>query len=221
MELERAIRDRRSIRAYRPDPVPAALISEILDAARWSPSWADTQDWNVYVITGDSLERVKNGLRLRMQTEAPPTPDLSMPGREWPEPLQRRIGLLVQAQREHLAASSQAGTPSVQGPGFADLFGAPALLVLAIDDGLAPAYACFDAGLLVQTILLAAHDRGLGTCVMAMTVRYPDVLREALPETGDKRFLIGVALGYPDDQAPINGFERPRVQLKEFVTWAS
>jgi len=195
MELERAIRDRRSIRAYRPDPVPAALISEILDAARWSPSWADTQDWNVYVITGDSLERVKNGLRLRMQTEAPPTPDLSMPGREWPEPLQRRIGLLVQAQREHLAASSQAGTPSVQGPGF--------------------------AGLLVQTILLAAHDRGLGTCVMAMTVRYPDVLREALPETGDKRFLIGVALGYPDDQAPINGFERPRVQLKEFVTWAS
>ena len=221
MELESAIRGRRSIRAYKPEPVPAALISEILDAARWSPSWADTQDWNVYVITGDSLERVKNGLRLRMQTEAPPTPDLPMPGREWPEPLQRRIGRLVQAQREHLAAAGQAGTPPAPGPGFADLFGAPALLVFAIDEGLAPNYASFDAGLLVQSILLAAHDRGLGTCVMAMTVRYPDVLREVLPETGDKRFLIGVALGYPDEQAPINGFERPRAQLKEFVTWAN
>ena len=219
MELESVIRARRSIRAYRPEPVPAAVISEILDAARWAPSWADTQDWNVYVITGDSLERLRNGLRLRMQTEAPPTPDLPMPGKEWPEPLQRRIGRLVDAQRERLAEASRAGAQAAATPGFADLFGAPALLVLAIDEGLAPVYASFDAGLLVQTILLAAHGRGLGTCVMAMAVRYPDALREVLPETSDKRFLIGVALGYPDEQAPINDFERPRVQLKDFVTW--
>jgi len=219
MELESVIRARRSIRAYRPEPVPAAVISEILDAARWAPSWADTQDWNVYVITGDSLERLRNGLRLRMQTEAPPTPDLPMPGKEWPEPLQRRIGRLVDAQRERLAEASRAGARAAATPGFADLFGAPALLVLAIDEGLAPVYASFDAGLLVQTILLAAHGRGLGTCVMAMAVRYPDALREVLPETSDKRFLIGVALGYPDEQAPINDFERPRVQLKDFVTW--
>ena len=221
MDVESAIRGRRSIRAYRAEPVPPALVSEILDAARWAPSWADTQDWNVYVITGDALERVKEGLRLRLQTEAPPTPDLPMPAREWPEPLQRRIGHLVEAQRERLAAASRSGAGATANPTFADLFGAPTLLVFAIDEELAPVYASFDAGLLVQTILLAAHDRGLGSCVMAMAVRYPDALREVLPETGGKRFLIAVALGYPDAQAPINDFERPRVQLKELVTWVS
>jgi len=219
MELESAVRGRRSIRAYTTEPVPPAVISEILDTARWSPSWADTQDWNVYVITGAALERVKNELRLRMQTEAPPTPDLPMPAREWPEPYQRRIGKLAEAQRGRLQAVAREGAAA--SAGFADLFGAPALLAFAIDEGLSLPYSCFDTGLLVQTILLAAHDRGLGTCVMAMAVRYPDVLRGVLPETEGKRFLIGVALGFPDEQAAINLFERPRAQLKEIVTWVS
>ena len=40
------------------------------------------------------------------------------------------------------------------------------------------------------------------------------------PEATDKQFVIGVALGYPDQEAAVNRLERPRAQLEEFVTWA-
>jgi nitroreductase len=95
------------------------------------------------------------------------------------------------------------------------------VLFFAAEKGLASDYVLFDSGLIVQSVCLAAHDKGLGTCIMAMAVRYPDALRELLPEAADKQFVIGVALGYPDNEAPVNRFERPRAQLEEFVTWAN
>jgi len=56
MDLETAIRERRSIRAYKPDPVPQDLIREILDEARWSPSWANTQCWRLVVVTDKEIK---------------------------------------------------------------------------------------------------------------------------------------------------------------------
>jgi nitroreductase len=58
MKFESVIRDRRSIRRFKPDAVPQELIREILDEARWSPSWANTQAWNIYVVSGKTLERL-------------------------------------------------------------------------------------------------------------------------------------------------------------------
>ena len=94
------------------------------------------------------------------------------------------------------------------------------MLFFAVERGLAGDYALFDSGLIVQSVCLAAHDKGLGSCIMAMAVRDPDRLRKLLPQAADKQFVIGVALGYPDEEAPINRFQRQRVQLEEFVTWA-
>jgi nitroreductase len=94
------------------------------------------------------------------------------------------------------------------------------LLLFAAERGLANDYVLFDSGLLVQSVCLAAYAKGLGTCIMAMAVRDPDTLRELLPHAADKQFIVGVALGYPDEAADINRFERQRAQLEEFVTWA-
>jgi nitroreductase len=93
------------------------------------------------------------------------------------------------------------------------------MVFFAIDERLQCEYACFDAGLLVQTFCLAAHAKGLGTCIMAMAVAYPDVLHELLPQARDQRFVVGVALGVPDREAPVNRFERQRAGLDEWVSW--
>ena len=45
MEHTAAVKGRRSIRRFKPDPVPDTLIREILERALWSPSWANTQPW--------------------------------------------------------------------------------------------------------------------------------------------------------------------------------
>jgi nitroreductase len=99
------------------------------------------------------------------------------------------------------------------------MYGAPCLLVFAIDDGLVENYACFDAGLLAENVCLAAYDAGLGTIVMAMGVRYPEVLHEFLPGSSAKRFVVGVALGHPKKDAPVNDIPRERADIDEIVTW--
>jgi nitroreductase len=76
-----------------------------------------------------------------------------------------------------------------------------------------------DIGLILQTICLLAHERGLGTTIMAVTVMYPEVLRKLLSIPDEKVIVLGMALGYPDWDAPANKFERTRANLEELVTW--
>ena len=40
MDIEKAVKERRSIRMFKPEEVPQEIIREILDKARWAPSWA-------------------------------------------------------------------------------------------------------------------------------------------------------------------------------------
>ena len=63
MDIRKVVRERRSIRNFKPDPIPETLIREILDESRWSPSWGNTQPWEYYVLTGDPLEKFKKANR--------------------------------------------------------------------------------------------------------------------------------------------------------------
>ena len=57
MDLFTAIRERRSIRKFKPDPLPAELITDLLEAARWAPSWANTQCWEVIIVSDPETKR--------------------------------------------------------------------------------------------------------------------------------------------------------------------
>lgn len=217
-----AIRDRRSIRRYLPTPVPADVVDEILAEARWAPSAGNTQCTDVLVVTGETLERVKTTLREQAESEAPPAPDIA--AASWPEPIQARMTTLFQARVAFVAAEeAKRGVKPADPPvpsmvAMAGLFGAPVLLLLAMDKDVSTPYGCFDAGLFAQTIALAAHNRGLGTCLMTSTVRSADALHRVLPEAEGKVFIAAITLGHPDPDAPINQFPRQRVTLDDFVT---
>jgi nitroreductase len=99
------------------------------------------------------------------------------------------------------------------------LFGAPCLIVAAIPGDVLIEYAMLDVGLFLQTLALAAHDRGLGTCIMASSVHYADHLRSHGGIPADRRIIMGVVIGYPEREAPLNRFERHRAGTAEFVTW--
>ena len=74
-------------------------------------------------------------------------------------------------------------------------------------------------GLVIQTICLLAHERGLGTCILTASVTYPELLRELVKIPDDKSIVMGIALGYPDLDSPANNFERVRANLDELVNW--
>ncbi len=219
MELREAIKGRRSIRKFKTDEILRSLLEGIMEEARWSPSWGNTQPWEFYLITGQPLAELKRLKREKELAGGPPAPDIPMQ-EKWPEAMKGRYGELgrlvldtLEIPREDKEARNRYYL------GMAGLFDAPCLLVACIPRDLRVEYAMLDIGLAVQTICLLAYDRGLGSCIMAASVLYPDLLRSiaAIPE--DRRVVVGVALGYPDESYPLNHFERPRAKMEDFTNW--
>ena len=99
------------------------------------------------------------------------------------------------------------------------LFDAPAVVLLTVDKELSLEYAMLDVGIFLQAFCLLAHDRGLGTCIMAAIVSFPDLVRELFSVPENKTIVMGAVLGWPDPEAPVNHFERQRDSLDEFMKW--
>jgi nitroreductase len=221
LDTSTAILERRAIRRYTQDLVPDDVLREILAEARWAPSATNTQSTNVYALSGAPLQRFKSELRQYAESEVEPNPDFP-PGAGLPTALLARQQDLFQTRMSFIAAEEekmgnvQAAPPVSPMIAGAEIFGAPTVLVLAFDEGVSDAYGCFDAGLLSMCICLAAQSRGLGTCITGSNVRYPDLLRKIIPGTEKQKFVMVIAIGYPDPDAPVNRFPRTRIAVDEF-----
>jgi len=212
MDVSEAIRTRRSTREFTAQTISRAVVTQILDEARWAPSWANAQDWHVFAVTGERLGAYKTMMADMIDAGADPDPDVRFPQRgDWPEYIQERM--------TYRRPSPGAPAAPPQRPGLARLYGAQWMLLFAVDEGLVTEYACFDTGLLVQSVCLAAHSRDLGTCIMAMPVRHAAALHELVSEAAGRRFVIAVALGHPDTDSPLNRVERERAQLADIATF--
>ena len=120
-----------------------------------------------------------------------------------------------------LEAAGEASGPAASLERMADCFGAPVLLVFGFEECLADAGASYDTASLVQSVCLAACDKGLGTCQSTTLVRYPGLLRGVLPGSEEKKLVIAVTLGWPDLENAANTFDRSRAPLDEIVTWVT
>ena len=219
MELEAAVRGRRSIRKFTERKVPGILIDEILEAARWAPSWGNTQPWEFTVLTGAPLAAFKEANERMFSQGLAAAPDIPMP-ESWPAALKARYGELGRTMLDLMGIDrADQDARSRLYARMAGLFGAPCLIVASIPREVSVEYAMLDVGLVVQTICLLAHARGLGTCIMAAAVRYPDALRKIAFIAEDRRIVAAIAVGYPDPEYPLNRFERKRADLREIVRW--
>ena len=219
MELAAAIKERRSIRKFKNQDVPKSIITEVLDTARWSPSWGNTQPWDLYVLTGEPLAKFK-AMNLR-QTVAGAAIASDVPMLEkWPDAMKARYGELgkVVLSVQGIKREDKEGRDKYY-MNMVSVFDAPCLILACISAENLVEYQMLDLGLITQTICLAAHDKGLGTCLLAAAARYPAEIRKiaAIPE--NKKIVVGIALGYPDPLFPLNNFERDRAKLDEFVHW--
>jgi nitroreductase len=215
---------RRSIRKYLDEPVPDKLVEQVLAEARWAPSARNTQSTHVYVLSGRPFDKFKRDLRKHSEEDVPVVSDLPM-GAQWTPQQEARIIELMEIRTTWCAAEEKRRglepTPPPANPMVAGaaIHGAPLMLVLAFDKAISVHNGCFDAGIFAMAITLAAHERGLGTCVVGSAVRYSELVHKHVPGLEDKSVVMGIALGYPDAEAPINLFPRTRAHLEEYVTF--
>jgi nitroreductase len=220
MDIRQAVRERRSVRKFKQDQVPESLVREILDEARWSPSWGNTQPWEFYVITGEPLKKFKAANCDKLTGGVKISPDVKMP-ETWTEQLKKRYNAVGKSTLTALGIAREDATSRNEYMcTMFRLFDAPCLIVACVDKiSSSVEYAMLDVGLITQTICLLAHNRGLGTCIMACAVRFPSVLKDILPHAENKLMVAGIAMGYPDREAPINNFDRERATLEECLIW--
>jgi nitroreductase len=215
---------RRSIRKYLDSPVPDELVQQILAEARWAPSAINSQSTYVYVLSGRPFEQFKTDLRKYSEHNVPVESDIPM-GPQWTSQHEARIKELqeirstwcaAEEKRRGLEPTPPPANPMVAG---AAIHGAPLMLVLAFDKAISVYNGCFDAGLFAMAITLAAHEHGLGTCIVGSAVRYSELVHKHVPGLDDKTVVMGIAMGYPDLEAPVNQFPRSRARLEEYVTF--
>ena len=218
MELLEGIGTRKSFRAFKSTSVPEEVMRSILEAARKSPSYTNTQPWEVAVVSGKKKEELSKILHGLAKSGTAPNPDLPLPT-TWPPELEKRarehrmkrlqfLGIDINDERQREESRLL---------NF-EFYGAPCVLFTFMDSTLT-AWSIFDMGIFAQSIILAAHSFGVGSCLQAMLAIYPDVVREFLGIPKTKRLILGISMGYPNLKARVNAYQSERVDLDNFTKW--
>jgi nitroreductase len=225
MDIAQAIDKRMSVRAFKPDPIPRAKLEEILKLALRAPSWANTQPWELVVATGEPLEQIRAGFLEKVQSGQMMNSDLAAP-KGFPEPYNtRRRGVgkglfevmgIPREDRERRMAWGMEGMK---------FFNAPCVIFICTgrsfylqEEGL-NIWPVFDCGLIAENIMVLAPKYGLGTVPAIQAVAYPDVIRKALSMSEEKLLVLGIPIGYPDEDHPVNRYRSQRAPLDEVAEW--
>jgi nitroreductase len=219
-DIADAIRSRRSVRAFLPDPVPPGVARAILDIAANAPSGSNLQPWTVFVLTGQTLAALGRDMKAAYLADEPGHErDYKYYPAHIPEPYQARrracgwslYGTLGITKGDKPRMKAQRATNY-------DFFGAPLGMVFSIHAGLEVG-SWMDYGGFLQSVMLAARGFGLHSCAQAAIAEYPLIVRRHVPVSPEHKIVCGMALGYADPAAAINSFRTERAGVDVFATF--
>jgi nitroreductase len=220
MDVIEAVKRRKSIRGYKPVPVPKEILEQILEVASHAPSVMNTQPWEFTVLTGDVLENVRRSNVELLKSGAPPKPEHVVVS--WPRESiyrQRQVNLAKQLfQLMDIPREDKEKRARWLERGFR-YFDAPIVIIISADRCLSESGPLLDIGAVIQTICLAALHFGLGTCIEDQGTMYPEVLRKHAHIPESKRIIMAIAIGYPDWDFPANKVETEREPVEKITTW--
>jgi nitroreductase len=206
---------RRSVRAYKPDPVSRQAVLDILRAASTAPSNSNTQPWRVHVLTNERKRALGEALVAAFDEGRLPPPS------HFPDPLPevfgdrqadfaRRYYDSLGIARDDVAARARQTLRNFT------FFGAPVGLIFTVDARLTR-HSWLDLGLFVQNVMIAAKARGLDTCPQVSFARFHPVISSHLSLDPQDVTACGMSMGFADSEARVNRMDVPRQPLEEFV----
>lgn len=189
MNVEEAIKTRRTIGRVKKDPVDRATIERVLEAAIWAPSHHNTQPWSFIVMTGEGRGRLGEGYaRVFADSEAA----AGLSGQELEDALAKERTKAFRSPVVIAAVCTQSDNPRA-----------------IFKEELAAVQAA------VQNLLLASHANGLGAIWRSGDPMYHPLMRETLGLAEDAEIVGLIYLGYPDMTAP----EPKRIPATAKTVW--
>ena len=218
-DLRSVLETRSSCRGFRPDPVPRETIKQVLEMAQRTPSWCNTQPWQVSITEGESTERFRKGLAEYVRT-SPQEPDFPFPAEYRGAYGARRKECAMQLYSSVGIAAGDRQASSEQTMKNFDLFDAPHVAIITTDEALG-VYGAIDCGLYINTFLLAAHSLGVAAVPQAALAGSAPYLRTFFDLPSDRKVVCSISFGYADESHPANGFRTDRADLGTVVDWVS
>lgn len=235
MNVQDALKARHSTRSFSSEPVPKDLLDNVLNQAALSPSWSNTHPYKIAVAQGEVIEDLRVTLYERylraaklqragkveqlkaFLTRDPGIPDGDVkPVLKYPKDLQKRrfecgMGLyetLGIGRKDYKARDAQ------MAENFR-FFGAPVAIFVFIHKAVG-VYSALDAGIFLQSLMLAATEQGLGSCAQGALGLYRSPVEKHFKIPENYHLLCGVALGYETD-AKVNSFQPEKMKAEDLM----
>lgn len=213
MDFEQAITSRYSVRAFKTEPVPQALLERVFTLANTTPSNCNSQPWVVHIASGEKLETLRKLIPEQMMSGVT-SMDFPFDGKYHDEYRARQIGS-AEAMFNALgvAREDKAGRGAAFMRNFT-FFDAPHVAFLLLDEQFGIREAV-DVGMYAQSLMLSLTANGLGSCPQTSLGFHADTVREVLGIESKFKLLFGISFGYPDESAPVNTCRTDRAALAE------
>lgn len=219
-EFDDIVVGRSSVRSYLDRKVDRRLVEDLLRVASSAPSGNNIQPWRVHVVTGETLKALTTAVCAAYDAaDGSQIAEYDYYPKAFVEPFLGRRRACGYGLYDVLgiAKGDRAAMRAQHRRNF-EFFGAPVGLMVSIDRSLALG-SWLDCGMFIQSVLLAAKARGLATCAQAAWIDYHRIIADVLKFSPNEQFVCGIAVGYPDPDAPENRFKPARAGLEEYVTF--
>ena len=220
MDVIEAIKIRKSIRAFLPDPIPKQTVADILTVASHSPSGVNQQPWEFAVVTGTKLNELRKK-NTELLTDGVPEQRDYAPHEKPRDSVYRKRQVAIAVQMYKALGIARHDSLKrfewlVKGLRY---FEAPVSIIIFTDDCLPMTSPLVDIGAVIQSICLTALTFGLGTCIQNQGIKFSDMLRDELKIPKNKRIVTSISLGYPDWSHPVNKIQSTRESIDHLTIW--
>jgi nitroreductase len=220
VEFDDVVQGRRSIRGFKPDPVPKEVIHEVVALATRAPSSVNTQPWHLHVVSGEPLDRIRAGNTERNLAGVPASREIRMHGPYAGVHRERQKAIAGQLfEAMDIEWSDKERRQDWVLRGFRQ-FDAPVSIVVTFDAELTDNdIAIFDCGAVVNCLVNAAWSRGLGCVINGQGIMQSPVVREHARIPDNEVIMSCVAMGWPADNFPANDVVSTRRPVDEVITF--
>jgi nitroreductase len=214
MNVIDAVNARMSVRQFTAEPVADEVLRSLVGDAAQAPSGGNVQPWRIYAVNGDSMVRMREFLATQPPLEEPEydiyPKGLTEPYRtnrfECGEMMYATLGIAREdkdGRRRQFAHNN-------------NFFDAPAAIFCYLDRQMGPPQ-WSDLGMYLQTFMLLAVERGLGTCAQEYWSVRHGAVSEFVGAPENEMLFCGMAVGHPDPDAPINTLRTNRMPTDQFA----